>query len=592
MLIRKVVRRAEKTLSSDLSGFHPKIQQLLASRGVTDSSELDYSLQGLLPPSDLKNIETAASHIFEAIKKRQSIFIVGDFDCDGATSSAVMVKALSLLGASNIHFLVPDRFNFGYGLSVKLVEYAATLGPDLIVTVDNGIANIDGVARANQLGIPVIITDHHLPAEQLPDALTIVNPNQPGDRFASKNLAGVGVAFYLMLMLRAIMREANWFEQQQVEEPNLAELLDIVALGTVADVVVLDKNNRILVEQGLRRIRSGLACPGISALLQVANRDYRKCQASDIGFAIGPRLNAAGRLEDMKVGIECLLAKSLDEAMPIAARLDQLNRSRKSIEDDMVAQASIDVTEYLKQQTVKASVTTRPVTLCLFDPEWHQGVIGILASRVKDKINRPTIIFASDNDTTQKDFASSIIKGSARSVHGVHIRDALALVDSRHPGLIEKFGGHAMAAGLSIQQKNYQQFAEAFHRAVETQLAGETIKDEIVTDAGLKEDELCLSFASELQLAGPWGQGFPEPVFDDCFEVVNSRIVGGDHLKLVVKKNAVCVDGIYFRAPKNLQPESGMKVHAVYKLDINEFRGNRTVQLMIEQLVIVESTNE
>ena len=582
MITRKIRRREISPADDSLKVFPLKIQQILASRGVKNINELDYTLAGLLPPSGLKNIDKAASFIFDAIRSQQSILIVGDFDCDGATSSTVMMKSLKMLGAKRVNFLVPDRFKFGYGLSVKLVEHAATLSPDLIVTVDNGIANIEGVAKANELNIPVIITDHHLAAEELPDALAIVNPNQPGDQFASKNLAGVGVAFYLMLVLRSLMREAGWFNLQGIEEPNLATLLDIVALGTVADVVVLDKNNRVLVEQGLKRIRGGHSCAGIRAILQVANKDFSQCQASDIGFAVGPRLNAAGRLDDMSVGIDCLMADSLEQALPIAARLDQLNRSRKNIENEMLEQANLDLSSYLEQAELSIDKEKRPVTMCLFDPEWHQGVIGILASRVKDKINRPTIVFARDDDSIDPS-----IKGSARSVKGVHIRDALALLDSKHPGLIEKFGGHAMAAGLSIKQKNFKKFAEFFHQCVELQLQGDLIKDEILTDGGLEVHELSMEFAHELRKIGPWGQGFLEPVFDDKFEVIKSRIVGGEHLKLVVKKGNLCLDGIFFRCPEKLQAQEGDCVHLVYKLDINEFRGNRTVQLMIEQLEMV-----
>ena len=500
MINRKILRREVPQVIPTIDGVPEKICRILASRGVTEREELNYSLGGLLAPTQLKNIEFAAEQLFTAIKKHQSILIIGDFDCDGATSSALMIKSLKALGATKVDFLVPDRFAFGYGLSVKLVEHAATLNPDLIVTVDNGIANIDGVARANELGIPVIITDHHLAAERLPDALAIVNPNQPEDTFPSKNLAGVGVAFYLMLMLRSVMRQADWFSQQAINEPNLANFLDIVALGTVADVVVLDKNNRVLVEQGLKRIRSGLACPGIRAILQVANRDFAQCQASDLGFSVGPRLNAAGRLEDMSIGIECLLADSIEQALPIAQRLDQLNRTRKNIESEMLQQAEADLSAYLKHQSLDFDTQQRPLSMCLFDPHWHQGVIGILASRVKDKINRPTIVFARDDDADDE-----TIKGSARSVKGVHIRDVLAYVDSQFPQLIEKFGGHAMAAGLSIKQKHFAEFAEQFQHAVAAHLNGEQIKDEIVTDAELHETELTLEFAQLPQEFWPMG---------------------------------------------------------------------------------------
>ncbi|MGX5202323.1 single-stranded-DNA-specific exonuclease RecJ [Aliikangiella sp. IMCC44632] len=594
MNTKKIIHRKVDDKSSQLKQLPLKLQGILAARGVTSPIDLDFSLANLIPPDQLLNNMQAASHLFKAVKANQSILIIGDFDADGATSSSIMVKGLKMLGAKRVNFLVPDRFKFGYGLSVELVDFAATLKPDLIITVDNGISNIDGVAKANQLNIPVIITDHHLAAEQLPDALCIVNPNQPNDRFASKNLAGVGVAFYLLLALRGCMRNENWFTSQNIEEPNLACLLDIVALGTVADVVILDKNNRILVEQGLKRIRSGLACPGIMALLQIANRDYRSCQASDLGFAIGPRLNAAGRLDDMSIGINCLLANSLQEALPIATRLDTLNRNRQSIEGDMLAQAEADLASYFKHnqttfgqqrgQAASEQLTepVRPTAMCLFDPNWHQGVIGILASRVKDKLNRPVIVFAKDDDSNEPS-----IKGSARSVKGVHIRDVLALIDGQNPTLIEKFGGHAMAAGLSIKEKDYSLFSEKFHDGVLAHLNGDDIKDELVTDASLSAQDLSLDFAQQLRGVGPWGQGFPEPLFDDQFTVVSSRLVGEKHLKLQLEKDNQTVDGIYFRCPEDQRAETGDKIHAVYKLDINEFRGNVSLQLMLEQLEII-----
>jgi len=593
MIIRKISQRTITEIDQGLASFPLKIQHILSSRNIRSADELNYQLRDLLAPSGLKDIQSATSHLFKAIESHQSILIVGDFDADGATSSAVMIKALNMLGATKVNFLVPDRFKFGYGLSVKLVEHAASLKPDLIVTVDNGIANIDGVAKANELGIKVIITDHHLPAEELPAAISIVNPNQPKDNFESKNLAGVGVAFYFMLSLRALMRNNGWFIDNNIEEPNLAILLDIVALGTVADVVILDKNNRILVEQGLKRIRSGLACPGIKALLKIAKRDETKCQASDLGFAIGPRVNAAGRLDDMSIGIECLLAENTEQATMIASKLDSLNRSRRNIEQEMLLQANVDISAYLEKSLEDEGLSdsnsdSRPTSLCLFDPEWHQGVIGILASRVKDKINRPVIVFAKgDESTNENGGIVNNIKGSCRSVKGVHIRDVLALVDSQYPHLIEKFGGHAMAAGLSIEQNDFERFASAFHDAVEAHLNGEVISDEVITDGSLSSQELGINFALEIRKFGPWGQGFLEPMFDDLFTVVTSRIVGENHLKLVVEKEGVNVDGIFFRCPEVLQASPGDKVHLVYKLDINEFRGKETAQLMIEQLEII-----
>ncbi len=568
--------------------FSNKLQQILACRGVESVDELDYGLSGLIPPSQLLNADRAAEIIFRSITNQERILIIGDFDADGATSSAIMVKSLTMMGATEVDFLVPDRFKFGYGLSVKLVEEAAKSQPQLIITVDNGIANHQGVERANQLNIPVIITDHHLAAETLPDAKVIVNPNQPDDKFPSKNLAGVGVAFYLMLQLRSLMRANNWFIENQIEEPNLAELLDIVALGTVADVVVLDKNNRILVEQGLKRIRSGKACFGINALLQVAKRQPTKCQASDLGFALGPRLNAAGRLDDMSIGIECLLAENEMEAFRIANKLDKLNLQRRNIEQQMLDQANQDLQAYFEQLSPERNVASdldstvenqRPTTLCLYDPKWHQGVIGILASRVKEKINRPVIVFARDDSGTEP-----MIKGSARSVPGVHIRDVLALVDSSNPGLIDKFGGHAMAAGLSLKERDFQLFSEKLLACTESLLGGQAILDEILTDANLDEDYFSLEFATELRNAGPWGQGFPEPLFDDVFEVVSHRVVAEKHLKLILQKKSSQLDAIHFFFSEDLDVAEGDLVRAVYKLDINEFRGNQSLQLIVDQL--------
>ncbi len=578
MIIKKVINKSWVQPNPELDVFPTKIQQILATRNVQSLEALDYSLKGLLPPTKLKSIDKATGVLFDAIKLEQSILIIGDFDADGATSTAVLLRALKLLGAKKINYLVPDRFHFGYGLSVKLVEHAAQFNPDLIVTVDTGITNVEGVERANQLGISVIITDHHLASIQLPEAKAIVNPNQPGDRFESKCLAGVGVAFYLMLSLRSCMRAQGWFKEKNIDEPNLAELLDIVAVGTVADLVPLDKNNRIMVEQGLKRIRSGLSCAGIKALLQIAKRQEKKCQASDLGFAVGPRINAAGRLDDISIGIECLLMDDYEKALSIASKLDNLNRSRKNIEKEMLAQATKDI-ETCIEKILSNDVDEGQETsaLCLYDPNWHQGVVGILASRVKEKINRPVIIFAQDDN-------QALLKGSARSIEGLHIRDILALIDSQDSQLIEKFGGHAMAAGLTIKQDNYQKFAEFFQQNVQSNSG--LIKDEIITDGELQPDELSLDFASQLRRLGPWGQGFPEPLFSDDFFVVNCRVLAEEHLKLVVEKQGHYIDGIFFRYPKALNVAEGDKIKLVYKLAVNEYLGNQTPQLMIEQLEI------
>ena len=572
---------SEEIFEDELKELPEKLQEILFSRGINSKADMDYGLANLIPPNSLLNTDKASLVIYEAIKMDKKLLIVGDFDADGATSSALMIKALHLMGAKQVNFLVPDRFKFGYGLSVKLVEAAALNKPDIIITVDNGIANNLGVARANDLGIPVIITDHHLPAEQLPEALVIVNPNQPEDKFPSKNLAGVGVAFYLMLAVRQLLRENNWFAEKEIPEPNLAELLDLVALGTVADVVVLDKNNRILVEQGLRRIRSGKACFGIKALLEVSKKQFHKCTASDLGYALGPRLNAAGRLQDMSIGINCLLALSANEAQKIASQLDNLNYQRRNIEEKMLHQATQDLNEYLSRTSKKIQEKDRPTTLCLFDENWHQGVIGILASRIKDKINRPVIVFAADDSGEVP-----MIKGSARSVKGVHIRDVLALVDSQNPELIEKFGGHAMAAGLSLQKKDFQRFADKFLSCTTEFLNGRNISDDIITDGRLAERDMTLFFAQQLKNSGPWGQGFPEPIFDDEFQIVSHRVVAEKHLKLILKKGNIQIDAIHFFFDETLSVSQGNKIHAVFKLDINEFRNVESLQLIVESIKV------
>lgn len=581
---KKIRRRVVGDIDPSLHDLPEKIQQILTARGISQRADLDYSLSNLLPADELKDVHKAACVLFSAIKQQQSILIIGDYDADGATSSALLIKALKAMGAIKVNFLVPDRFKLGYGLSVELVKQAAKLNPDLIITVDNGISSYQGVAQANQLAIPVIITDHHLAGEKLPDALAIVNPNQPGDNFSSKNLAGVGVAFYLMLALRSLMRDENWFAQQNIPQPNLAVFLDLVALGTVADLVPLDKNNRILVEQGLKRMRSGFVCQGITALFQVANRDICQASATDLAFAIAPRLNAAGRLDDMAIGIDCLLAEDLNTALAIATQLDNFNHSRKQIEQQMFATANKNLEEYMAQQSQQLNQQqAEPLpALCAYNAHWHQGVIGILASRLKEKINRPVIVFTVD-DENQTD--NKNLKGSARSVKGVHIRDVLARIKTQHPDLIEKFGGHAMAAGLTIKQENYQRFADCYVALVAEQI--EAVKDEIVSDGELSAAELNLGFANHLRNLGPWGQGFPEPLFDDEFMVVNSRCLAQAHLKLLVEKQGVVIDAIYFRCPKLLLEQPLQKVKLVYQLTINHFNGKQTPQLMIQQLEIL-----
>lgn len=487
------------------------------------------------------------------------------------------MRALRLLGAREVHYVVPNRFRYGYGLTPEIVAVAAEQRPDLLITVDNGISSLDGVAAAKARGMQVLITDHHLPGARLPEADAIVNPNQPGDLFASKALAGVGVIFYVMLALRARLREEQWFARNGIEQPNLAQLLDLVALGTVADVVPLDHNNRILVSQGLARIRAGRCCAGIAALLEIAGRNPQQLVAADLGFAVGPRLNAAGRLEDMSLGIACLLSDDAGEARAMAARLDELNHERRAIETKMQAEALAGLDEL----QLSDEDTALPVGLCLYQEHWHQGVIGILASRIKDRLHRPVIAFAQG--------AEGELKGSARSVAGVHIRDVLDAVAAHHPGLVSKFGGHAMAAGLSLPLENFAAFSAAFDEEARRHLAPEDLRGVILSDGELTPEELNLDLAELLRGAGPWGQAFPEPVFDGHFEIVQRRIVGERHLKMVVKppgRDAV-FDAIAFNTVDADWPPQTAQVQLAYKLDVNEFRGQRSAQLLVEHVAIM-----
>ena len=569
-----VVRRevpAQPQLSPD--ELHPVLARIFNARGVRSRDELEYSLRHLLPLSGLKGIEQAVSVLQTALEERVSILIVGDFDADGATSTALAVRALRLMGAAEVGYLVPNRFEYGYGLTPEIVAEAAKHRPGLIVTVDNGISSVAGVEAARRFDIPVLITDHHLPGEQLPAAAAIVNPNQPGDGFPSKNLAGVGVIFYLMLALRSRLREADWFARQGREEPNLAELLDLVALGTVADVVPLDHNNRILVAQGLARIRRGRCCAGIRAIIEAAGRRPGNLMAADLGFAVGPRLNAAGRLDDMSLGIECLLADSAAEARELAKRLDGLNRERRAIETGMKEEALAIVEELYTDEDADL-----PLGLCLFQESWHQGVIGILASRLKDRLHRPVIAFAPGEGDE--------LKGSARSVPDLHIRDILDAIAASHPDLLSKFGGHAMAAGLTLHRKHLGAFRDAFDKEVSRHLTPQDLYGRIYSDGELLPEQLSMELAELIRNSGPWGQGFPEPVFDGLFEIVQRRIVGERHLKLVLKspRGGGVLDAIAFNTVDSGWPEEVTRVQAAYRLDINEYRDRRTLQLLLEHV--------
>lgn len=565
----------------DIDGIHPVLARVYANRNIENDDQLARGLSHLLPYETLSGIREAASLLARAVSDNQRILIVGDFDADGATSSALAVRALRMMGAGQVDFLVPNRFEYGYGLTPEIVAVAKDRQPDLIITVDNGISSIEGVAAAKQEDIDVLITDHHLPGNELPAADAMVNPNQPGDPFPSKALAGVGVIFYVMLALRARLREDGWFERQGIQEPNLALLLDLVALGTVADVVPLDQNNRILVAQGLARIRQGQCCPGISALIQVARRNQQELVAADLGFALGPRLNAAGRLEDMSLGIECLLTDDPDRAMELARRLDQLNRDRRQIEQEMRDEAlsTLETMELDSEESL-------PIGLCLYEPHWHQGVIGILASRIKDRLHRPVIVFAKAGAEAGEAEGKTQIKGSARSVPGLHIRDVLDAVAAKHPGLLTKFGGHAMAAGLTLDADQFEQFCAAFDEEVRRHLRPEDLQREILSDGTLEEADLDLTLAEALRTGGPWGQGFPEPLFDGIFQIVNRRIVGERHLKLTVRlpDSSQSVDAIAFNTVDDDWPLSVEQVELAYRLDVNEFNGRRSAQLLVEHI--------
>ncbi len=574
MSIKTQLRRRPAADDTHLpASLPPLLRRLYALRGVQAEQELERGVKGMLPWQQLDGIDDAVSLLQQALADGRRIMVVGDFDADGATSTALTVLALRSMGGAAVDYLVPNRFEDGYGLSPEVVEQAAARGAELIVTVDNGISSHAGVDAAHAKGMQVLVTDHHLPGETLPAAEAIVNPNLRGCGFPSKSLAGVGVAFYLMLALRARLRDSGWFEQRALAMPNLAELLDLVALGTVADVVPLDANNRILVYQGLNRIRAGKCRPGIRALLEVANRDARQLAANDLGFALGPRLNAAGRLDDMSIGVALLLSDDIAQARMLANDLDALNQTRREIEQGMQVEA-LQLCDQLERTS-----TELPYGLAMYHPEWHQGVVGILASRIKERFHRPVIAFAPAGD--------GILKGSGRSVPGLHMRDALERLDMLNPGLMMKFGGHAMAAGLSLEEARFDEFRQRFGELVGEWLDPAMLEGVIWSDGELAMQELSLTTAELLREGGPWGQAFPEPTFDGKFRILQQRLVGEKHLKLMVEPlgGGPLLDGIAFNVDTTLWPDSSVReVELAYKLDVNEFRGNRNVQLLIQHL--------
>ena len=573
---KKIVQRPVESDRPRFSNIHPVLNKIYLSRGIYNEEELERSLSRLPSPWLLSGMENIVGHLVDAIENQKKILIIADFDADGATSCCVAVLGLQLLGAITPSFIVPNRFEYGYGLTPEIVSLAEKQKPDVLITVDNGISSIEGVKAAREHGMTVLITDHHLPGNELPDADAIVNPVLDA-QFPGRSLAGVGVIFYVLMALRSRLRDLNWFRTQQINEPNLGQLLDFVALGTIADVVPLDHVNRILVHQGLLRIRSGHCHPGLRALIEISGRNYQSVTAADLGFAMGPRLNAAGRLDDMALGIQCLLTDDDQLAKETARQLDELNSERREIEGQMKTEA-MSLLDEMKAFDEKHL----PAGVCLFDKNWHQGVIGILASRIKDRLYRPVIAFApADNGD---------IKGSARSIQGVHIRDVLSDIAASHPDVLKKFGGHAMAAGMSLKMSDYPTFALAFDEMVEKRLENMDMDQKVYSDGPLNEENMTLDFGELLQHSGPWGQGFPEPVFDGVFDVIQARIVGRNHLKLVLRLpfSDLLIDAIAFNVEQSEQWLGVRKINAVYKLDINQYRGSRSVQFILQYLEKME----
>lgn len=571
----KTILRREFNLVEALNHLHPVLQRVYAARGIQSAKELDYRLQNLLHYQSLSGIETAAHCLGKAVMQQQRLLIIGDFDSDGATSSALAVNALRCFGAEQVDFLVPNRFEYGYGLTPEIVELALrSKKPDVIITVDNGISSHEGVITAKAAGLKVVITDHHLPATSLPIADAIVNPQQSVDQFPSKNLAGVGVIFYVMLALRHYLRSQHWFEKVSITVPTMLQFLDLVALGTMADLVSLDHNNRLLVAQGVQWIKTGKARPGIYALLRLAKRKIEHLVASDLSFNVAPRLNAAGRLADMSLGIACLLETDRNRAHELALQLSQLNDERRFIENTMKQEAFVILEKLLEKKPLEKAI-------CLFDTRWHQGVIGLLASRLTERLHRPTIIFAESHQAGE-------LKGSARSIAGLHIRDLLENIATRYPGLIDKFGGHAMAAGLSLQKNLLGEFTKIFQLECQQQLRPDILQAICYTDGELTQQELGLELAELLRYhAGPWGQDFPEPLFDGCFRLLAQRLVSDKHLKMTLasQEGNKQIDAIAFNVNLSHWPNHRAEyINARYRLGVNYYQGRKTLQLIIESL--------
>ncbi|HHF6633782.1 TPA: single-stranded-DNA-specific exonuclease RecJ [Haemophilus influenzae] len=570
--MKKLIKHREIPSGNSVSN-HPLLDRLYRARHIKNTKELDRTLKSMLNPNQLYGIDQAVNLLVEAYQQQQKIVIVGDFDADGATSTALSVLALRQLGFSDVDYLVPNRFEQGYGLSIPVAEMAIEKGVQLLMTVDNGVSSFEGIAFLKEKGVRVLVTDHHLPPETLPPADAIVNPNLSQCHFPSKSLAGVGVAFYLMLAVRAKFRELGIFTAET--QPNFTDLLDLVALGTIADVVPLDQNNRILAYQGLMRIRARRCRPGIIALAEVANRNVEQFTSSDLGFCIGPRLNAAGRLDNMSIGVELLLANEMPKARELALDLDELNQTRKEIEAGMKLEA-IKIC-----QNLTALFKELPYGITLYQPDWHQGVLGIVSSRVKDQYHRPVIAFTQDSE--------GILKGSARSIEGLHMRDVLERIHSQHPNIILKFGGHAMAAGLSIREEYFADFQHLFNQTIADWLDEEHLQGIIWTDGELNSNEFNLETAELIKSVGTWGQGFPEPCFDGEFKILDQRAIGQNknHLKMLLepKQGGVLLDAISFNIDTRLYPDLSIKqARLAYKLEINEFRGNRSLQLLVDYI--------
>ncbi len=563
--LKRIVQRRGPV--PELPGVPPFLRRVYGHRGIRTPADLDLALSGLERPSALRDIDQAAGRIAQAVREGQRILLVGDFDADGATSVALGVSLLRAFGASNVDFVVPNRFEFGYGLSPEIVDLALLRSPELIITVDNGVSSIAGVERANAHGVDVVVTDHHLPGPRLPPACAIVNPNVPGCAFSSKAIAGVGVIYYVLGQTRAVLRADGWFDGGARPEPPLADWLDLVALGTVADVVPLDRNNRRLVHQGIKRMCSGRCRPGIAALAEAGRRDLARLKASDLGFAIGPRLNAAGRLDDMTIGIQCLLASSLAEARPLAGQLDDLNRERRGIEQSMLADAEILLAE------AEGGIEGR-FGIVVFHPSWHQGVVGLIAGRLRERHHRPVIAFA------QAGGEGLELKGSARSLPELHVRDALDAIAARDPALLSRFGGHAMAAGMTLDRRCLGRFARAFDDEVRRRLPVEALQGRLETDGELEADELTLDNAQRVAEAGPWGQAFPEPMFHGDFDLVSQRVVGKEHLKLVLKRADRLVGAIAFRQKPIRDCQ---RVRLAYALEVNDYR-DPALELRVAQI--------